>query len=195
MSLPLRHYICEAITNQKDIANQTLRDQWNQLIFRPLCKLKAGPSNTSLILVIDALDECKGDDDIRLILQLLAEAQGLQTKGFQILVTSRPETPIRLGFRNMPGIVYCDLALHEISRNTVDRDISMFVADKFRELRDDFPKLPTDWPGDQRISLLVERAGGLFIYAATVCRFIKGDDSTISSRRWSPRKRRCGPQR
>ena len=172
----LDRHICEAIADHKDIASQTLRDQWNQLIFRPLSKLKAGPPYSSLVLVIDALDECEGDNDIRLILRLLAEADGLKTKRLRIFVTSRPEIPIRFGFRTMPEILHHDLALHKISRTTLDRDISIFFRDKFREIRDDFGNLPTDWPGDQKIRLLVKQADGLFIYAATMCRFIKDDE-------------------
>lgn len=174
VSPTLNSYICKAIAKQKDIANGTLEDQWNQLIFRPLSKLKAPQS--SLVFVIDALDECEGDDDIRLVLKLLAKAGGLETKRLRIFLTSRPETSIRLGFRTMPGISHLDLALHDVSRGTVDRDISIFFRDEFEKIRDDFTKLPVDWPGDQKISLLVRRADGLFIYAATVCRFIKDND-------------------
>jgi hypothetical protein len=42
-------------------------------------------------------------------------------------------------------------------------------------MREEFEYLPSHWPGDDRIERLVQRANGLFIYAATVCRFIKGD--------------------
>jgi len=42
--------------------------------------------------------------------------------------------------------------------------------------------LPFDWPGTQKLRLLVERSSGLFIYAATVCRFIHDP-------RWLPEKR------
>ena len=33
-----------------------------------------------------------------------------------------------------------------------------------------------DWPGDEAIHTLVQRAAGLFIWAATACRFIDGHD-------------------
>jgi hypothetical protein len=41
--------------------------------------------------------------------------------------------------------------------------------------------LPVDWPGEETINLLVLRAHGLFIYAATVCRFIEE-----SGEQWPP---------
>jgi len=47
----VRRRICEAVAENKDIARQTLRDQWNQLILRPLAKLKAILVQPSLIIV------------------------------------------------------------------------------------------------------------------------------------------------
>jgi hypothetical protein len=57
----------------------------------------------------------------------------------------------------------------------VDHDIVVFLRDKFREMREEYEYLPANWPGDNKIKRLVQQADGLFIYAATVCRFIKGD--------------------
>jgi hypothetical protein len=121
------------------------------------------------------LDECKGERDIRLILQLLAEIKSLYTTRLRVFLTSRPETPVRLGFRTMPGIIYHDLVLHDISRATIDHDIAIFLRVKFQEIREEFEYLPLGWPGHDKIERLVQRADGLFIYAATVYRFINGD--------------------
>jgi hypothetical protein len=71
-SLELKLYTCEAITKHKDIASLGFQDQWNQLIIQPLSKLKSRLIPSSLILLIDALDECEGDSDIQAILQLFA---------------------------------------------------------------------------------------------------------------------------
>jgi hypothetical protein len=178
----MRRHICEAVAENKDIARQTLRDQWTQLILQPLAQLKATLEQPSLIIVIDALDECEEDHDIRLLLLLLAEAKSLESIRLRIFVTSRPEIPIRLGFRAMPGIIHHDLALHNVSRVIVGRDISMLLRVQFKEIRESSDYLPADWPGDKTIDLLVQKASGLFIYASTVCRFIKTNEQ------WSPRQ-------
>jgi hypothetical protein len=176
----LKGHICKVIAKYRDIASQGLRDQWTQLILQPMSKLKANPPQSPFIIVVDALDECEGDDDIRVILQLLVELNGHDTTRLYIFITSRPDIPLRLGFRAMPGIVYYDLVLHNIPRDIVDQDISVFFKVKFREIRDDFEDIAADWPGNEKNDLLVQKAEGLFIYAATVCRFVKGDDQ------WSP---------
>lgn len=180
LSPVLCRHIREAIAEQKEIASQTPRDQWNQLILQPLSKLNDTLLQSSIIVVIDALDECEEDNDIKLLLQLFASANNLRNIRLRIFVTSRPDTPIRLGFRTMSVILHHDLVLHDISRTIVDHDISLFFKVQFREIRDNSEYLPADWPGKETMDLLVERAEGLFIYAATVCRFIKSND------RWPP---------
>src|SRR5436305_11883559 len=125
-------------------------------------------SQSPLIIVIDALDECDGDKDVRAILRLLTEAKLLDSIKLRIFITSRPETPIRLGFRDMPDILHRDLALHKISRTIVDKDISIFFEHELEKIRN-------GWPGKEKISVLVAKAQGLFIYAATMCRFIENE--------------------
>ena len=74
----LRQYIYDAITKCKDIASQSLRDQWRQLILCPLSRLGSGLSPSSYVLIVDALDECDNEDNIRIILQLLAEGSNVE---------------------------------------------------------------------------------------------------------------------
>jgi hypothetical protein len=167
--------IRETISSNPNVVSKVRRDQWELLILKPLSKLKAGSIQQPLVLVIDALDECDGDNDVREILRLLSEAKTLETVRLRIFLTSRPETPIRLGFHKMPGILHQDLILHEIPRRAVDNDILNFFEYKFGAMRDDSESddLPPDWPGKNYIDKLVTSAHGLFIYAATVCRFIE----------------------
>ena len=80
-----------------------------------------------LVLVIDASDECEREDDVRVILLLLAEARYLRGIRLRVLVTSRPETPIRLGFRDIPRVEHQDLILHNISQSVIEHDLMVFL--------------------------------------------------------------------
>src|SRR5277367_5564390 len=95
----LRRYISEAAEEQIDIANHSLRDQWRQLVIRPLLRSDKRLSPSSYLLIVDALDECDNEDHIHTILQLLAEARSLTTVRLRVFLTSRPEVPIRHGIR------------------------------------------------------------------------------------------------
>jgi hypothetical protein len=167
----LGHYICEAIVENRVIASQSFRDQWDQLVLGPLSKLDNHPSQSPLILVVDALDECDDENDIRIIVQLLAKARSLRKFHLRVFLTSRPEVPIRYGFHQIGNSGYQDFILHNISPTIVNHDIAIFLEYNFRTIREE-RTISADWPGEQAIRRLVQNADGLFIWAATACRFI-----------------------
>jgi hypothetical protein len=169
-----KRYICEAIQGNDDIGNKGLYDQWNTLILHPLSRLSGGAFPLPLVFVIDALDECDGEDDVRLILQLLATANTLRDIRLRIFTTSRPEIPIRYGIIDIPETTHQDFILHNIDPVIVDHDISLFLKHHLGTIRRQCG-FAVSWPGEEIIKLLIERAGGLFIYAATVCRFLQED--------------------
>ena len=166
-----RQHVCDAVTERNDIANQSMRDQWHHLVLGPLSKLDGNSCLTPFVLVVDALDECDDDDNIRIILHLLAEARSLERVRLRIFLTSRPEIPIRYGFSRMPA-EHQDFVLHNISPSTVDHDIYIFLESNLRLVGQE-RSLDAGWPGEEAIRRLVQIASGLFIWAATACRFIR----------------------
>ena len=167
----LRQYISDAVTKRSDIASLSLSEQWRQLILGPLSSLESKSCET-YILVVDALDECDSEDDIRIILHLLAEAGSLRTHPLRILLTSRPEILIQRSFHKMPKVRHQDFILHNISPPLVDHDITVFLKVNLEQIRDEL-RLEAEWPGNEVIEKLVRSAGSLFIWAATACRFIR----------------------
>jgi hypothetical protein len=89
-----------------NISQQGLDERWKHLIFQPLSSLIGTSSQPhTFVPVIDALDECEGEKDIQLIIRLLTQVKDLRILRVQVFITSRPETPIRLGFCEAPEIV------------------------------------------------------------------------------------------
>ena len=93
VSSTLKDSIYEAVAEHNDIANQALLDQWNQLVFRPLSKLETSSLQLPLIFVVDTLDECEDEKDIRMILQLLGDARALRTVRLRIFVAPHSWIP------------------------------------------------------------------------------------------------------
>ncbi|KAH9203354.1 hypothetical protein DL95DRAFT_472452 [Leptodontidium sp. 2 PMI_412] len=172
----IQRFISDAVIKQNNIANQSLRDQWRQLVLRPLSRLDRSSYSLSYMLVVDALDECdsEGDSegDSRMILQLLTEARVLKTTRLRVFLTSRPEIPIRHGFYQIPDSKRQDFILHNISPLIVNQDISTFLQYNLNFIAAE-RSLGASWPGEQIIKRLVQNASGLFIWAATACRFIR----------------------
>jgi hypothetical protein len=124
------------------------------------------------VVVVDALDECDDDNNIRIIVHLLAEARLLEKVQIRVLLTSRPEIPIRHRFSQIPAKDHHDFVLHNISPSTVDHDITIFLEYNLNLIGQE-RSLGTTWPGEEVIRRLVQAASGLFIWAATACRFIR----------------------
>jgi NACHT domain len=175
----LSSIVSEAVEADPSLPVKSMKEQFENLILQPLLKVPAQKYMLRLLLVIDALDECENEGDIRIILYLLAQFQSVASVSLRVFVTSRPETPIRLGFKAISGGSYQDMILHEIPRPIVEHDIAAFLKHEFGKIRDNHQNLPSDWPGEKNLHALTDIATPLFIIAATVCRFI-GDT------RWDP---------
>ncbi|KAK4108023.1 hypothetical protein N656DRAFT_740533, partial [Canariomyces notabilis] len=172
----LAPFVRDAINGDPGVARKALPDQFKKLILQPLGRIHQAMSS---LIVVDALDECDGDNDVKTIISLLVQAKTLSSVRLRIFITSRPELPIRLGFMNVQG-KYQDLALHQIPEPIVERDISTFLGHTLARIRNDYNSqapgdliLPPDWPGEHVIRTLAQMAVPLFIFAATVCRFVE----------------------
>lgn len=123
------------------------------------------------MVVIDALDECEREEDIQAILRLLEQMKDVKPVFICVFVTSRPELPIRLSFKQMSDRTYQNLVLHEVPRKTIERDITLFLEHELVKIREQ-RCLNAPWPKEGYIQTLVNMAVPLFIFAATVCRFL-----------------------
>ncbi|PGH08774.1 hypothetical protein AJ79_05873 [Helicocarpus griseus UAMH5409] len=178
---PLLDHVRKIIESDPDIVKKALTEQFDKLILEPLLDLKGVfPAVPQLVIVIDALDECEREQDISTILYHLARTKDIQSLHLRVFVTSRPELPIRLGFRDMSGDTHRDMVLHDIPRPAIEHDISVYLQYELSKIKDDHNKslnqpdslLPSDWPDRRHLDALVDMAIPLFIFAATMCRFI-----------------------
>jgi hypothetical protein len=68
-------------------------------------------------------------------------------------------------------LYYHEEVLHQVSRSIIDHDITIFLRHEFDNItKEHF--LEENWPGEEIIKKLVQKADRLFTYAATVCHFI-----------------------
>ncbi|KAL8963550.1 MAG: hypothetical protein Q9193_000208 [Seirophora villosa] len=150
------------------------REQYEKLLVEPLRGL-LHPTHDRLqfYIIMDALDECEEQRNLRMLLNLMAKTDDLPQLGLKILVTSRPELSIRHGFEEIPTIFHRNLALEDVPRSVVDRDIRTYLSQILKDVQRDF-NLPADWPAEQDLDTLASKAGGLFIFAATACRYVGG---------------------
>ncbi|KAI1821026.1 vegetative incompatibility protein HET-E-1 [Xylaria intraflava] len=173
----LAPYIKNVIDADPAIIGKSLREQFKRLILQPLANVSGGIWKAgNFIIVIDALDECE-EEDAKTIISLFSSTNG-QFPRLRIFITSRPDLPIQLGFGAVQG-TYQDLILHEIPEQIVEHDLSMYFNHELANIRDNYNRsvprdrqLPSNWPEASKTQILVNMAIPLFIFAATVCRFL-----------------------
>ncbi|KAJ0419523.1 hypothetical protein BJY00DRAFT_313912 [Aspergillus carlsbadensis] len=169
--LPLQSLICKAVEACVDIGAQSLGDQWRQLVVRPLSSLADMSVIPPFIVVIDALDECDDDRNIRIILQLLSQAQLASLNLLRVFLTSRPTLPIEHEFSRIPPEYRCGLVLHHLPSEALHHDISFYLQHELRIIAQEMA-LDSSWPDLDAIESLAVKSSGLFIWCATACRFI-----------------------
>ncbi|CEL61679.1 putative WD repeat-containing protein alr3466 OS=Nostoc sp, (strain PCC 7120 / UTEX 2576) GN=alr3466 PE=4 SV=1 [Rhizoctonia solani AG-1 IB] len=162
-SKPFHYALSRALETDPDAHAKLLRIQFDTLITSPLAEVgDALPEN--MVVAIDALDECTDKESTSQILDiLLTRASHLPLK---FLVSSRPEPRIRDKLEQIGTWICPSLALHNLDRNTVQSDIQTYLRMSLASM--DLP--------ESQIAILTERSGILFIYAATVVRFVGYDN-------------------
>lgn len=175
----IARHVKNAIDSDPAILRMAMQEQFDKLVLQPLSMIPSDSRKKEPILIIvDALDECDQEGDIKRLIYLFSGANSLQSVRLRIFLTSRPELPIRLGFTQIKG-TYQYLILHEIPESVVEHDISAFLEHELGIIRDEYNasvpehrRLATKWPGQSNIQSLLKMAIPLFIFAATVCRFV-----------------------
>ncbi|KAK6954032.1 hypothetical protein Daesc_003994 [Daldinia eschscholtzii] len=185
----LGNEIANAIKNNAspNIGVKSLKLQWEELIFKPLQMIQNSLPRTRLILVIDALDECQHREtgtmraNIRDILQSLAQLGELSEIQARVLVTSRNESHIYTAFEQLKDS-YDELELSKVTLDGSDNDIAIFMKNElYRNEKCNSSGL--QWPSPVDFDKLVQKSGGLFIYAATACKFLSVNDKTLAKNR------------
>lgn len=197
-----RDKICQAISENQFIGTQNLRNQWHKVILEPLLTLeKELLLPVTLVLLLDALDEVVSEDpketgkpahDIGGVLRLLATAGKLRNIRLKIFLTSRPEIYSHFLHALSEGVSVRDFELRKIpmmseAANLPKDDITLYLEHQIQKIASQDPieyneshVRPTCWLGqDAKIEIvrtLADRSDGLFIYAATACRFLDGVD-------------------
>ncbi|KAF2023463.1 WD40 repeat-like protein [Setomelanomma holmii] len=133
----------------------------------------SSPTLQTVIFVINALDECESESEIRHILKALSTQSVLNNVRLRVFITRRPEVPIRHSVIKIPEKGRIVFLLHEISSEVVDKDLSSFFQSNPTTLREERGFEPEDWPGLRTINRLVEISCGLFIWASIARRWIR----------------------
>jgi hypothetical protein len=163
---PYATLVAQALRDDPQLSSDSTRDE---LLLDPLNALQKHPTRT-LVLVVDALDECGEPATRRALLRCLLNACS-SVVWLKIIITSRPEHDITSFFDKNNIASRRDLAMDA----QASKDIRLFARTCMSSVASN-RHLPSDWPGGKRLDQIVERSGGLFIFVETLYRLVDDPD-------------------
>ncbi|EDR00242.1 uncharacterized protein LACBIDRAFT_314633 [Laccaria bicolor S238N-H82] len=166
--------IAKALETQKaNIRGLNISKQFEHLIVKPVQEVFLN-SAVPLLVVIDALDEC---EQYQKLLPSLKSWSWQLPKFLKLLITSRRYLDIQstLNSISYPINLYTG---DQVSDQTSD-DLELYFTTRFSDITGLQTSLHLNWPGPDKISFLVRKAAGLYIWAKSAMDFIlhRGGDT------------------
>ena len=188
-AIPASRELIEAIVNSDPyIFNQSIDVQLAKLIIEPIHELHSRGmifDISPLVLIIDGLDECRGNGVQSGIVKSLAVAFHHFPLRIRILITSRPEVYLQSTFNSssiQPRL--SRLALSD--EYAPEKDIRQYLKDSFEKIRREHhlaSYIPDSWPTPEVLDELTQKSSGQFIFASTAVKYTGGDPSELPTRR------------
>ncbi|CCO35251.1 hypothetical protein BN14_09366 [Rhizoctonia solani AG-1 IB] len=174
-SASFQSVLYDILSADPDAGSKNIPNQIESLLKEPVQKTLSKPNGTMLdhlVIVIDALDECNDQNGVTILLDKLFEL--MPQLPLKVFMTSRPEPGIGSKMSAHPGLRQV-IQLHDIETSMVRADIELYLKEELGFMS---PGLSAE-----DLEQLVQRSGVLFIYAATLVRYIKPQGRQVNSRR------------
>jgi len=177
-------YIDKALRQDPHILSKGREVQMKALIVEPIRQIATmtrflstitfGLKSYPTLIVIDGLDEVTGKDVQTDIIRIIGNITNDIRLPLRFLVSSRPEPHIVEAIESLRSRFPEDrISTMDLRKDVlVHRDIRRYFKVKFKEIRAKDVYLPLNWPGEDVVDQLVDKASGQFIYATTVIPYI-----------------------
>jgi len=195
--------LCDVLRTP-DRTTQPIEKQLQTLFWEPLDNASVASASLSddvpLIVVIDGLDECSDAGAQEFVQALLRRFEHDLPIHLRFLLFSRSEkhigTPIRA-----TTVEVSRFQLHDIPQSDVTRDIRTYVEAGLAEMSSK-KEWGSEWYNQDDIDFIVLQADVLFIYAATVLKYLKDSKFRPEKRlqilrqlAFTPKTKKIGPLR
>ncbi|KAG8742670.1 hypothetical protein FRC10_001026 [Ceratobasidium sp. 414] len=166
---PYHDTLCPAIINNPDIGTAHVKKQFKKLIWEPLRTMDKAVPPGCLVFVVDALDECSDPTRARYFADELLQCP--PDSPIKFFITCRPDPILNDRLSTMRQASRSIFHLHNIEESLVRTDIETYLNGELQPIG----------ATEGQVKLLAKRSGRLFIYAATVVRYIRPKATRVSS--------------
>ncbi|KAF7770211.1 hypothetical protein Agabi119p4_6185 [Agaricus bisporus var. burnettii] len=170
-SVPEYHsFIVQCLANDHILLRNSPPVQFRKLIVEPFATLQYQCPRRPIVIILDGLDECKGDNAQREILDMITNA--IRTNPdlpLRWLIFSRPEAHLKNTFSRLSECGREELIIDRECWENVER----YVKDRLIEIKATYnDMIPADWPPQNKLEELLDAVSGLFIFASTCLNYI-----------------------
>ena len=162
----------EALEKEPGLMAASVDRQFEKLVVDPAQQCTV---DQPVIIIADALDECNDREFVHVVCRYASQLPSV----FHFFLTFRPESDILSCFDDInTSVSRGNLDIHGVtSRN----DIGTYIGRRLSAIGTN--RRLKDWPSESCLGRFVVKAGGLFIWAATVCDFLE-DPRTTHPKEW-----------
>ncbi|KAM6503680.1 hypothetical protein JOM56_000623 [Amanita muscaria] len=176
----IRTHIINSLNKRPDLPRKDVETQFQELIVKPLRALTSASSQTqlsSLVIIIDGVDECVDEKLQRRFLKVIGNAVNDPDFPLRFLICSRPEVHIEEAIDRFEcAPIRLDLAKLDEAYD----DIEIYLEAEFSRIALEQDLDPT-WPGDDIIEHFVNKSSGHFISASTLIKIIGDKHSSATT--------------
>ncbi|KAJ3557691.1 hypothetical protein NP233_g11676 [Leucocoprinus birnbaumii] len=177
---PYRDYIRTKIMANPSILEKSIIGQFTEFIVRPFVTQRLFEDTTPVLIFIDGLDECKGQQEQLLLLSLISYfTTRFPDVPLLWIVASRPEAHITHHLSRKRHALFFFKEEVPIDSPEACQDVERFVRVEFAKIRGSSSAIIShfpNWPCERSLLKLLASAQGLFAYADTATRFIAERD-------------------
>ena len=168
------------VAAQPPVTTLGIAEQAGRLLATPLRSVPHFHNSAAtppLIVIIDALDECEdvasgaGETLLDILIPAICHLPGHA----KLFISSRNEGDLTHMFADLfarHNVDCAPLLLHEVDGSVVRGDIERYLARALLEVRKRRPFVPETWPTTEEVQSLAQLSDNMFLFAATVVRFI-----------------------
>ncbi|KAF8578326.1 WD40 repeat-like protein [Ramaria rubella] len=160
--------VSAAIESNCDITELPLAQQVSKLFIEPLSQCRDLNSEGSIIVILDALDECGNLDSREQLLKPLVEGLKRLPSFLRIFITSRRQPDISDYFDGCAKIHALKL---DITAESNMKDTWLYLQNMLANIQKKKAFSP-EWPTRAQVDALHAQSAGLFIWCSTAMKFI-----------------------
>lgn len=179
-----KNLVAHLLADDPTILEKNIQTQFKELIAEPFAQLKVQqPRRTQkpLLIILDGLDGCKGEEAQCGFIELISEyARSNPQSPLLCMIYSRPKSHLKKLLKKVDFTVLC--AREELNVDDVQarRDVYRYLSAGLNKLCEEYPEMfgvdeRGAWPSKDQLRRLADAASGLFIFAFIILGFV-GDN-------------------